>query len=730
METAALLEAQLGGPAERVAAHWAHSESAGNALYLRELVSGAVRGGALEQEQGLWRLRRREPPGEALTALVSRRLNGIGDAARLGLVLLDIGQPLAARIASEVGDLESLATLEAHGLITSENAGGERMVRLAHPLYGEVARIRTSASTLDALRIRLAAAVRERELRPGDALRVVTWLRDSGAPIACDLLLDAAAEAYAARDPQLAAELAQRAEQEGGGWRATLARGRALMTLGRHSDAHETLVAIEGELPRAEALPYLYARINVLVWGLGRGTDAQHLVERASGWWSDSQWQTQIEAVRLMVLSATGATHDAAAVADRLAARSPRDPEVDALLATSGAIAWLHSGRSATALTFAERSLPAPGADERLGDRELAGLVAWALARIEAGRDWDDAQERVERIERAALARGDRVTAGPAAGLLGHLALARGRPRSAVRLLQEATGHFEVHDPRGLAVAVSGQIAHAYALLGDGERARAADADARQRLGGRAAAWHEHAVLTRAEAWVSVAAGQPTRAAHLLLGRSAEIEAQPVFRAQMLGDALSVGADPVAVLRELEDVAARCDTPLVAALVSHAAALASADPEALLGAARELEMIGALLEAGEAAAQAAAILAAAALPAAARRAAARGARLLDRCEGAITPALQATRPGRARLTRREREFAGLAARGRSNAEIAELLTVSVRTVESHLYHAMTKLGVARRDDLASELAQPAAHSAGGDRYPRPHDAAADPSTGY
>ena len=205
---------------------------------------------------------------------------------------------------------------------------------------------------------------------------------------------------------------------------------------------------------------------------------------------------------------------------------------------------------------------------------------------------------------------------------------------------------------------MSGQIAHAYALLGDGERARAADADARQRLA-RAAAWHEHAVLTRAEAWVSVAAGQPTRAAHLLLARSAEIEAQPVFRAQMLGDALSVGADPAAVLRELEDVAARCDTPLVAALVSHAAALASADPEALLGAARELEMIGALLEAGEAAAQAAAILAAAALPAAARRAAARGARLLDRCEGAITPALQATRPGRARLTRREREFAGL-----------------------------------------------------------------------
>ena len=62
---------------------------------------------------------------------------------------------------------------------------------------------------------------------------------------------------------------------------------------------------------------------------------------------------------------------------------------------------------------------------------------------------------------------------------------------------------------------------------------------------------------------------------------------------------------------------------------------------------------------------------------------------------------QAWRPGpRRTLTRREREVALLAARGLTNRQIASQLVVSVRTVEVHVDHILTKLGFHTRTQLA------------------------------
>ena len=55
------------------------------------------------------------------------------------------------------------------------------------------------------------------------------------------------------------------------------------------------------------------------------------------------------------------------------------------------------------------------------------------------------------------------------------------------------------------------------------------------------------------------------------------------------------------------------------------------------------------------------------------------------------------------LTRRELEVATLAARGLGDREIADVLVVSVRTVESHLASAYRKLGITTRRDLAGAL---------------------------
>jgi DNA-binding CsgD family transcriptional regulator len=53
------------------------------------------------------------------------------------------------------------------------------------------------------------------------------------------------------------------------------------------------------------------------------------------------------------------------------------------------------------------------------------------------------------------------------------------------------------------------------------------------------------------------------------------------------------------------------------------------------------------------------------------------------------------------VTARELEVAELVAAGASNREIAERLSVSVRTIEGHVYRACVKLGVSDRDGLAA-----------------------------
>jgi len=67
---------------------------------------------------------------------------------------------------------------------------------------------------------------------------------------------------------------------------------------------------------------------------------------------------------------------------------------------------------------------------------------------------------------------------------------------------------------------------------------------------------------------------------------------------------------------------------------------------------------------------------------------------------AITPR-QAARKEFSGLTEREREVAVLIAQGKSNREIAEMLVVTVRTVEAHITRILDKLGFKSRTEIAT-----------------------------
>ena len=67
--------------------------------------------------------------------------------------------------------------------------------------------------------------------------------------------------------------------------------------------------------------------------------------------------------------------------------------------------------------------------------------------------------------------------------------------------------------------------------------------------------------------------------------------------------------------------------------------------------------------------------------------------------GEDEPETPADRPGLARLSVRERELVTLVAQGRTDAQIAEQLVISVRTVRTHLDRIRDKSGCRRRADL-------------------------------
>jgi DNA-binding NarL/FixJ family response regulator len=69
----------------------------------------------------------------------------------------------------------------------------------------------------------------------------------------------------------------------------------------------------------------------------------------------------------------------------------------------------------------------------------------------------------------------------------------------------------------------------------------------------------------------------------------------------------------------------------------------------------------------------------------------------ERAETTLTPYRVSAMP----LTRRERQIAHLIAQGLSNKEIAGQLVISQRTVESHIEHTLTKLGLNNRTQVAA-----------------------------
>ncbi|NMR20094.1 helix-turn-helix transcriptional regulator [Cellulomonas fimi] len=289
--------------------------------------------------------------------------------------------------------------------------------------------------------------------------------------------------------------------------------------------------------------------------------------------------------------------------------------------------------------------------------------------------------------------------------LAGHAALATGHVGHALVPLREAWAGFadSAHEFRFRCRTL---LATSYAIAGRPEAARPL-VDAL--VGDRHPAYVLYAPEDElARAWLAAAEGSLGEAVGLAEAAAALARRQssPAYEVLAWQTATQLGGAGGAVER-LAALADEVAGPRVGVALTHARALAALDADGLAASAHAWEGLGDLVAAGDAAAQAADVHRRYGRTGSALTAAARAQEIAHR-SGAWTPALAtAARP--LPLTPREREIALLAARGMSNREIAARLTVSVRTVEGHLYRAGHKLDVSDRAELAGILSGSPAH---------------------
>jgi DNA-binding CsgD family transcriptional regulator len=688
----ALVEAALGGPLDQAALHWVIESSRGNALYVRELVLGALDAGTLALDRGLWRLSGRPPLSATLAELVARRLGGLGMSERSPVELLALGEPLRLVELTALAGEEPVMAAEATGLVVADTSE----VRLAHPLYGEVVRRDMPVLRARLLRLQLAETLQARDpVTPGDALRVARLRLDAGAPVPPDLLLDAARAATVAADAELGARLAQLALDGGGGLPATLVLARALAVRGRYDDAEAALAAGEAGAPGDPvAMDYLEQRTWLLYWNLGRGEDARALLDGARSWSPEPSWRRALDPLRVSLAGFL----DGFAGAAEITRETLADPELDQANRRRSeavlAISLFFSGRTRQGYELARTFRPPVPLEDQ---NDMLFLGTHCLTGIESGEDWAAVDAYMSQVLRDAVRGGDDEAAGIGAFTLAHLRFLEGRFRDAERWLAEAEVHFERQDTVGsmlhtrvlqLGIAYfTGDLPRAIAMLDD---VRAVTTDPLPT---------QIAYVERAEGWAARAQSDAAGAERLLRAADELAPQMPAYATQLAYEALRAGAAAGDVAGRIDALAPLCDGRLIVAYGSHAAAHAARDGRALLQAAGDMAAIGALHYAGEAATQAAEAFLRDGREDSARRAAARARELQVPGQGAAFPGIDGLDAAATGLTRREAQVAALAARGLTNAEIAEQLVLSVRTVETHVYRAMQKLGVSDRHEL-------------------------------
>jgi DNA-binding NarL/FixJ family response regulator len=702
-ESCHLVETALGGSVDGATLHDLCEFSQGNVMFLRELVLGGLASGHLVAKGEVWRWTGPITLPERLVELVQARMGGLTPAHRAALEVVAFGEPLGADVVERMGDeiTLSLEVLERAGLLTVESAGGRSLLRMAHPLYGEVLRGQTPSLRARSVHRQLASVVAARKnLHPGEALRVAIWhlaAGDQGNPVQ---LTAAANYALHSLDNCRAEEFARAAISAGGGSDARRILATALARQGLTGDAEAAFARIPADIDEDDTATAIARAIN-LQWRIGRAEEAAAVLAEAAERADSPSHRAEIQAVEASFLN-----YDLECAKALRIVQPVLDGAVDGL-ARLRALAAASQASSAVGLCDTGAALAREGIDlaERLEPVDPSVRLSLGIAHLTstlwAGRV-AQAAEVAEVGYRSAIVRHSSFEMAAFAGWLAVVARMEGRLIESRALGREAVEHGRAPDVcsfRRFLPRLLTDLALTSAMCGDAPAAEAALDEARSLDDPPTRILQLWASM--AEPWVAAAHGATSRALSLTLqlaDQAADL-GLATYELMALHDALRM--EPAAdVVPRLTALAQRVQGGLAAACANHAEALAASSGVRLDHAAEQFANLGATLYAAETAVHAALAHRKRGAMANALLSANRARNWAARCEGASTPSLRMLQAP-PELTPREREIAGLAARGCTSKDIAEELVISVRTVDNALHDIYGKLGINRRAHLTS-----------------------------
>jgi DNA-binding CsgD family transcriptional regulator len=695
-QVAELLAAVLGGPVTGAALQAVWEKTLGNPLFLRELLAATLASGALIQRGAIWDLAGPLEVGGRVGELAEYRMAGLDDPARAVIEMIAVGGSLPLEIVTERFPADAIQRAEESGFLRIEDS----VAMMDHPVYGDVVRAGLGAMRTAAVKGEVADAMASAPATTVDPVLRATLAVDAGATIPPDLLVDATNLAFERGDLVLAERLSRAAVDAGGGARPQLLLADALR---RQERGPESIAVLEQIEPNDDAQRADVAMLMLMnqLWCLG-DVEAGRAAMLQAAQMPDPDGRLRVAAAWASFQNFMGDPRQALTIV-RPCLDEPRIAPF-ALLGLFSALgpALAFSGQADEAMAVAARAFE-PGLQEF---DEIPAAASWAGATMLLTQ-WlcgflTEARAMATGAYEGSLGFGQEAARAFTAATLGCIALETGHASDAFDWFVEgrAASAHPGADIQGAGVISRAGMARVLAQRGDLDGARAVLPHA-SAIGVHQGWTRPYVEIT--SAWIAAGAGDLS-GARVELQRSADRATESgmaCFEVMALLDLARVdgAAEAAPRLRELSETV---EGPRADLAARYATALAAADAALLDELSVAFEACGMCVLAAEAASHAGDAHERAGLVARAHAARARARRLVAESPGAESPALRLD-AGPPALTRREREIAGLAARGLTSQQIAEMLTLSKRTVDVHLGNVYAKLGISSRRDLAATL---------------------------